>query len=300
MSAKPVRFDNRVAIVTGSGRGLGREHALLLGRLGASVVVNSMTAATAQSTADDITRAGGKATVHIGSVADKAVADALVKKAIDTFGRVDIVINNAGYAEYLPFESLSHAQLTDMLNTHIGGAFNVTQAAWPHMQKQKYGRVVMISSHAIFGMAYNTTYSPAKLGVVGLAKSLACEGKPHNIHVNAVATTGYSPSVEKNTKDEQMKSFLQQNMPPSEPARMVAWLSHEDCVANGEVFGAQGRVATKIFLAETHGFQGSRDGDWSVETIRDNWDQIVHEDGYHVYASTEELGNDLFKRIAGA
>lgn len=299
MSANPVRFDNRVAIVTGSGRGLGREHALLLGSLGASVVVNSMTATTAQSTADDITRAGGKAIVHLGSVADKTVADALVKKAIDTFGRIDIIINNAGYAEYLPFEKISHEQMTAMLDTHIGGAFNVTQAAWPHMQKQKYGRVVMISSHTMFGMSLNTTYSAAKLGLVGFTKSLACEGKPYNIHVNAVATTGFTPSVEKNT-DEQTKGFLQKYMPASEPARLVVWVSHEDCDANGEVFGAQARVATKIFLAETHGFQGSRDGDWTVETIRDNWDQIVNEDGYHVHTSTEKLGEDLFKRIGGA
>lgn len=300
MSTKPVRFDNRVAIVTGSGRGLGREHALLLGSLGASVVVNSMTAGTAQKTADDIIEAGGKAVIHIGSVSDKSVADGLVKKTIDTFGRVDIIINNAGYGEYLPFEGFTHEQLTDMLNTHIGGAFNVTHAAWPHLQKQKYGRVVMISSHAMFGMTYNTTYSAAKLGIVGLAKSLACEGGPHNIHVNAVATSGYTPSAEKNITDEQMKGFIQQYMPASEPAKMVAWLSHEDCTANGDVFGAQGRIVTRIFLAETSGFQGPRDGGWSVETIRDNWAKIVDEKDYKAYTSGEEVGQDVFKRLASA
>src|SRR5262249_12630983 len=105
MSQTPLRFDNRVAIVTGSGRGLGREYALLLGPLGAAVVVNSKTPPTAEKTAKDIVDAGGKAIVHVGSVADRAVADALVKKAVDTFGRIDIVINNAGFTKPVAFES---------------------------------------------------------------------------------------------------------------------------------------------------------------------------------------------------
>lgn len=177
--SKQVRFDNRVAIVSSSGRGLGRQHALLLSRLGASVVVNSTTISTAQATVDDIVKAGGKAIAYVGSVSDPSVAEAMVKKAIDTFGRIDIVVNNAGIFDPKPFEQTTLAGFRDMLAIHVEGSYNLTHAVWPHMQKQKYGRIVMITSHTVFGMAGSTIYAAAKLAVVGLAKSLAVEGQPH-------------------------------------------------------------------------------------------------------------------------
>ncbi|KAM5353472.1 hypothetical protein ACJ41O_000122 [Fusarium nematophilum] len=296
--SSPLRFDNRVAIVTGSGRGLGREYALLLGRLGASVVVNSVTRATTQTTVDDIVKAGGRAVPYVGSVADRAVADGIVQKAIDTFGRIDIVVNNAGLGEVLPFESFTPAQLWDMLGLHVGGAFNVTQAAWPHMQKQKYGRVVMIASHAMFGLAMNTTYATAKMALVGLGKSLAVEGKAHNIFVNSIATSGFTPSVQKNIQDEGMQALIKQYMPASEVAPAVLWLVHEDSEVNGETFGAAGRVVTRIFFAETDGFQGSAGGEWSIETVRDNWDKIVDEKNFTIHTNSDNIGPAIFQRLS--
>jgi NAD(P)-dependent dehydrogenase (short-subunit alcohol dehydrogenase family) len=299
MSSKQIRFDNRVAIVSGSGRGLGRQHALLLGRLGASVVVNSTRISTAQATVDDIVKAGGKAVAYVGSVADPTHAEAMVKKAIDEFGRVDIVVNNAGTLEPAPFEQTTLAGLRDQLAIHVEGSFNLTHAAWPHMQKQKYGRIVMITSHSVFGMAAYTTYAAAKLAVVGLAKSLAVEGKPHGILVNSVSTSGFTDTVERVLGgDKDLQGFMKANLPDSEPAPLVAWLTHEDFKATGEVFGAQGRVATRIFLAETKGFQGSREAAWDVETIRDNWDQVVDEKDHVVHNDGSQVGPILFQRLS--
>ncbi|KAL1875241.1 bifunctional hydroxyacyl-CoA dehydrogenase/enoyl-CoA hydratase fox2 [Diaporthe australafricana] len=298
-SSKQIRFENRVAIVSGSGRGLGRQHALLLGRLGASVVVNSTTASTSQGTVDDIVKAGGKAIAYVGSVADPTHAEAMVKKAIDTFGRIDIIVNNAGTFGPKPFEQTTVAELRDMLAVHVEGSYNLTHAAWPHMQKQKYGRVVMITSHSVFGMAGSSTYAAAKLAVVGLAKTLAVEGQPHGILVNAVGTTGFTDTVAKTPGiDKGVQEFMKANLPDSEPARLVVWLTHEDSKVTGEVLGAQGRVASRVFLAETKGFQGSREGAWDVETIRDNWDQVVDEKDHVVHTDGSQIGPILFGRLS--
>lgn len=298
-SSNQIRFNDRVAIVSGSGRGLGRQHALLLGRLGASVVVNSTQISTAQATVDDIINAGGKAVAYVGSVADPAHAEGMVNKAIDEFGRIDIVVNNAGSIKLAPFEQTTLAGLREMLSIHVEGSYNLTHAAWPHMQKQNYGRVVMVTSHSVFGMEDYSLYAAAKLAVVGLAKSIAAEGKAHGILVNAVGTTGFTDSVKQNLSgNDFLQNFMKANLPDDEPARLVAWLAHEDFKATGEVFGAQGRVATKIFLAETKGFQGSRDTAWDVETIRDNWDQVVDEKEHVVHIDGSQVGTVLFQRLS--
>lgn len=295
--SEQIRFDNRVAIVSGSGRGLGRQHALLLGRLGASVVVNSTKISTAQATVDDIVKAGGKAVAYVGSVADPTHAEAMVKKAINEFGRIDIVINNAGTADTAPFEQTTLAEMREYLAVHVEGAYNLTHAAWPHMKKQKYGRVIMITSHTIWGLEGFALYAAAKLGVVGLAKSLAVEGKPHGILVNSVATTGFTDTSVKNT-DENMQGFMKVNLPAIDTAPLVVWLTHEDFQATGEVFGAQGRITTRIFLAETKGFQGSREAAWDIETIRDNWDQVIDEEDHIVHNDGSSVGNILFQRLS--
>ncbi|KAL0932164.1 uncharacterized protein CTRU02_213117 [Colletotrichum truncatum] len=297
-TSNSIRFNDRVAIVTGSGRGLGRQYALLLGALGASVVVNSTTPHTTQATVNDIVNAGGKAVACVGSVSDESVAKALVDKAIDAFGRIDIIINNAGVYEAMPFEQTTSASLRDLLAIHVEGSYNLTRAAWPHMQKQKYGRVLMITSHSVFGMPGTSLYAAAKLAVVGLAKTLAVEGEAYNIHVNAVATTAFTEAVDKNLPNDEMRELMKKALPVAEPAPPVVWLTHEDCKVNGEVFGAQGRIVSRILLAETKGFQGLRRNEWMVETIRDNWDQVIDEKEYVVHTNGNNIGTILFGRLS--
>lgn len=299
MSASPLRFDGRVAIVTGSGRGLGREYALLLARLGAAVVVNSTTKETAQDTLEEILKSGGKAIAHVGSVADRAVADAMVEAVVKSFGRVDIVINNAGGTDTTLFEDSLASDFWDMLQVHIGGAWNVTQAAWPYMKKQKYGRVIMTLSLMMFGMQTQSAYGTAKMGLMGLTKALALEGKGHNIHVNALAPSGYTPQVERSLPNEQVRNEMKKFLPAAEVAPPLLWLLHEECNVNGESLSAQGRLVARIFLAETPGFHGSANEDWSLENVRDNWEKVVEETGYTVPTDMRESGPEMFARVTG-
>ncbi|KAM0326624.1 hypothetical protein ACHAQA_006493 [Verticillium albo-atrum] len=299
MSGNTLDFTGQVAIVTGSGRGLGREYALLLARLGASVVVNSTSAGTADPTVQEINDAGGKAISYIGSVADRASADGLVQTAIESFGRIDIVINNAGYGNPTLFEDISEASLWDIFHVHVGGSWNVTQAAWPHMKKQKYGRVVMITSGMMFGGATSTSYSAAKLALVGFAKSLALEGKEHGILVNTVATYGYSPGAAKAIQNDQVLDAMKAYMPAADIAPGVLWLAHKDFEATGQSFGVAGRLMTEIFLAETHGFMGSKDETWGLENIKDGWSEVTDKNDYAIPTDAAVFGPLLLQRLSG-
>lgn len=299
MSASPLRFDGRVAIVTGSGRGLGREYALLLARLGAAVVINSTKEETARETLNEIIESGGKAIAHIGNVGDRATADAMVQAAVDSFGRIDIVINNAGITNTTFFEDLSAPDFWNMLDVHIGGSWNVTQAAWPYMKKQRYGRVIMTTSLMMLGMETQSAYGTAKMGLLGLTKAIALEGIEHNIHVNSLAPSGYTPLAERTLQNEQVLNEMKKFMPAAEVAPTVLWLAHEDCMVNGESFTAQGRLVSRLFLAETPGFHGSATGDWNLEVVRDNWDKVVEETGYTVPTDMRESGPKMFARVVG-
>ncbi|RKK70021.1 hypothetical protein BFJ69_g12215 [Fusarium oxysporum] len=300
MSSDRLRFDNRVAIVTGSGRGLGREHALLLGRLGAAVVVNSTTQATADKTVQEIINAGGKAVSHVGSVVNRDVADALVEKAITTFGRVDIVINNAGFAKQTLFESTTDVFFTEMMDVHVRGSFNVTQAAWPHMKKEKYGRIIMITSHWIFGKEEQSIYAAAKFALIGLTKTLCIEGKEYNISVNAVATAGFTDQIVANTEANQGQELMKQFVPAAQASPAIVWLVHEDCKVTGETVGAMGKIVSRIFVAETHGFQGAAGEEWTPETVRDNWSKVDDGKEFGIWKSTDEMGAAVFPRLMGA
>ncbi|RSL61499.1 hypothetical protein CEP51_013619 [Fusarium floridanum] len=245
----------------------------------AAVAINSTTASTAEATAKEITDASGEAVVHIGSVADREVAHAIVKAAIDNFGRIDIVINNADGADGGDFDQTSDDKLWNMLGIHVGGSWNVTQAAWPQMKSQKFGRVIMIASPVMFGSAQQSTYGAAKLALMGLAKSIAIEGKEHNILVNTVAPMAYTPGSAAFVTDDQTKAFMEAGMPARDVAQTVAWL------------------VTRIFLAEGRGYFGPADQDWTVESVRDNWDKVVDETEFTISTDMAEFSPKIFQRL---
>ncbi|KAH7193963.1 uncharacterized protein B0J16DRAFT_336300 [Fusarium flagelliforme] len=298
VSSGPLRFDGRVAIVTGSGRGLGREYALLLAQLGASVAVNSITPATTQQTVDDITKAGGKAIACVGDVSDNNVAESIVAKTIDAYGRIDIVINNAGISESLTIEQVTHEQFWKMLNVHVGGAFNITKAAWPHMKKQQFGRVIMMLSGMMFGMPTHVSYGTAKMALLGLARALATDGKHHNILVNSVCPSGLTDLAAKHIQDQGVLTFMRNYMPAVENAPPVLWLAHEDSNVNGENFNFGGRLMSRIFIGETGGYLGSRDVDWTIETVRDNWDKVMDIEKFDLVPDVATFGSRQFERVS--
>jgi NAD(P)-dependent dehydrogenase (short-subunit alcohol dehydrogenase family) len=194
-------FDGRVAVVTGAGRGIGRGYALLLGRRGAKVVVNDLGGSTkgtghdpgpAQDVADQIIKAGGTAIADSSDVSSVEGGQRVVEAAVNEFGRVDVVVNNAGNVIYGAMPEIDVSVLEAILAVHVRGTFNVTKAAWPHMVAQNYGRVVLTGSTGMFGMYDNLSYATAKAGMIGLAQALTVNAGDHDIKVNVIAPNAWT------------------------------------------------------------------------------------------------------------
>ncbi|KAL1110212.1 hypothetical protein AAG570_008289 [Ranatra chinensis] len=243
-----LRFDGRVALVTGAGAGLGKAYALLLAERGALVIVNDLgggkhgdgkSSMAADKVVDEIIKKGGKAVADYNSVVD---GEKVVKTALENFGRIDIVINNAGILRDKSFARISDADW-DMINSvHLKGAFKITQAAWPHFRKQNYGRVIMTSScSGLYGNFGQANYSAAKMALIGLSNTLAIEGKKNNIHCNVIVPTAASRLTENILPPD-----LFAELKPELIAPVVAWLCHEDCGDNGVVIESSAGWAAKF------------------------------------------------------
>ncbi len=238
-----IRFDNRVAIVTGAGNGLGRAHALLLASRGAKVVVNDPGGArdgkggdhsAADKVVGEIKTMGGQAVANYDSVAERASAANIVKTAVDAFGTVDIVVNNAGILRDKSFPNMTMDDYEFVVKVHLLGSVYVTHAAWPIMREKTYGRVVMTSSNSgIYGNFGQTNYSAAKLAVVGLMNTLRLEGQKYNIFVNSIA-----PVAGTRMTEDLMPPEVVAKMKPELVSPMVAYLCSEQCQHTGEIFAA--------------------------------------------------------------
>ena len=270
-----LRFDGRVAVITGAGRGLGRAYALLLASRGAKVVVNdlgvSMTGdGTAEQPADDvvaeIVAAGGEAVANTDSVATPEGGRAIVECALDTYGQADIVIHNAGNVRRSPLAEMSYEDFESVLGVHLRGGFHVVREAFPHMCKAGYGRLVMTSSiNGLYGNAQAANYSLAKAGLIGLSNVAALEGAEYGVKSNVIipaAVTRMSEGVD-TSKFPRME--------PGMVAPTVGWLAHESCSVSGEMYiAAAGRVA-RAYAAESRGVY---DADWSIERVAEQIDKI--------------------------
>ncbi|MDP9386984.1 MAG: SDR family NAD(P)-dependent oxidoreductase [Actinomycetota bacterium] len=294
-----LRFDDRVAVITGAGRGLGREHALLLAARGAKVVVNDVGASVAGEGADgepatrtarEIEDLGGVAVPDASDVATPGGGEAAVRTALDTFGRVDIVVNNAGILRDKAFHNLTPDLVDPLVDVHLKAAFWVTRPAWAHMRQQGYGRVVCTtSSSGVLGNFGQSAYGAAKAGMVGLTRVLALEGARHGIRVNAVAP------VARTRMTEELLGPAAERLHPGLVSPVVAWLCHEDCPVSGEVFSVGGGRVARFFVGLT---PGHFDADLTPESVRDHVDAIRAEEGYTVPASlTDELAG-LFRRLS--
>jgi len=281
-----LRFDGRVAIVTGAGRGIGRAYARLLAARGASVVVNDLggsmegegtDAGPAADAVAEIEAAGGAAAASTDDVSTPDGAAALVETAVERFGRIDVLVNNAGIMRWAGMPEVDAEQLAQHLAVHVGGSFNTTRAAWPHMVEQQYGRIVMTTSTGMFGLPANTAYATAKAGVVGLTRSVNAAGKKHGIKINLIAPAAFTRMAAQADDG----GAAEARMPPDFVAPMVAYLAHEDCPVSGEIYTAGAGRFARLFIASTDGYV-HRDGEPTVEDVVEHWAAINDETGYFV------------------
>ncbi len=289
-----IDFQNRVAIVTGAGRGLGAEHAKLLASRGAAVIVNDPGVGTdgtegEQRPADEVVAAikdaGGAAVADYGSVSDPAAAEAMVDTAVDEYGRIDIVINNAGILRDKAFHNLEWDNLHAVLDVHLKGAFYVTRPAFRLMREQGYGRIVMTSSASgLLGNFGQANYGAAKMGLVGLMNVLAIEGAKNDIKVNAIAPVAGTRMT------QELLGPLADKLEPALVSPVVAYLASEACDVTGEVYSVAGGTVSRMFVGLTQGWfkHPDNDGALTPEDVEENLDSIRDEADYLVPATNQE------------
>jgi NAD(P)-dependent dehydrogenase (short-subunit alcohol dehydrogenase family) len=269
-------FEGKVAIVTGAGGGLGRCHALELARRGARVVVNDLGGAmdgtggssdAAMAVVEEIKAAGGEAIANGGSVSDRQGAKSMVKSAMDAWGRVDVLINNAGILRDKTFSKMELQDFQIVLDVHLMGSVYVTKEVWPIMREQNYGRIVMTTSPSgLYGNFGQTNYGAAKLGLVGFMNTLKIEGAKNNIHTNAIAPVAATRMTENLIPGEAQKALGPELVTPA-----VVYLCTEDA-PNGVIMQAQGGRFSVACIVESAGVNLGADA--TVEDIAENYAKI--------------------------
>jgi NAD(P)-dependent dehydrogenase (short-subunit alcohol dehydrogenase family) len=304
MTVPDMRFDGRVAIITGAGGGLGRSHALELAARGCKILVNDLggsldgsgaSSSAAQRVVDEIVALGGQAAPNHDSVATPEGGQAIVSAALAAFGQVDIVVNNAGILRDKAFHKMDPTMIDLVIDVHLKGAFYVSQPAFRLMREQGYGRIINTSSASgLFGNFGQANYGAAKAGLAGLIRVLALEGAGHGIKANAIAPIAATRMT------EGILGELATQVSPESVSPLVAYLAHEDCSVSGNVYSVAGGRIARIFVAETEGVV-LRDN--TAEAVRDHLgaiDQVEDGQGYHQPASLEAETTIIAKALADA
>jgi NAD(P)-dependent dehydrogenase (short-subunit alcohol dehydrogenase family) len=284
-----IKFDGRVAVITGAGGGLGKTYALDLASRGASVVVNDLGgkadgtgggSSMADQTVKEINEAGGKAVANYDSVATPDGGKAIIQTALDNFGKVDILINNAGILRDKSFLKLEPKDLEAVIDVHLKGAFFVSQPAFASMKENGYGRIVMASSGAgIFGNFGQSNYGAAKMGLVGLMNVLAVEGAKYDIKVNTIAP------IAKTRLTEDLLGPMADALDPNFVTPLVTYLSSEKCELTHEIFDVGGGKYSRVFVGLAKGWIAPAGKMPKAEDIFDNIDLIREQEGYSVPTS---------------
>lgn len=289
-----IRYDGRVAVITGAGGGLGKTYALELARRGAKVVVNDLGGKTdgtgaghsmADQVVDEIKRGGGEAVANYDSVSTPEGGEAIIQAALDAFGTVDVVINNAGILRDKTFAKLTPEELGLVLDVHLKGAFYVSQPAFRVMKDKGYGRLLFTSSAAgIFGNFGQSNYGAAKMGLVGLMHVLAVEGAKYNIRSNAIAPTARTRMT------EDLLGPLAPLLDPDAVTPLVVYLCSERCELTHEIFSVGGGRFARVFIGLTPGWVAPAGAKPSAEDVEAHIEQIRDPSGYTIPANiTDEL-----------
>ncbi|XP_075981533.1 peroxisomal multifunctional enzyme type 2-like [Anticarsia gemmatalis] len=295
-----LRFDGRVAVVTGAGGGLGKAYALLLGSRGAKVVVNDLGGARdgvgksnfADAVVQEIKDKGGVAVADYNNVIE---GEKIIKTAIDNFGRIDILINNAGILRDKSFTKMSDQDWDLIQAVHLKGAYKTTHAAWEYFRKQKFGRVIMTSSNAgLFGNFGQANYSAAKLGLVGFANTLALEGAKYNIKVNTIVPTAASRLTEDILPPDMFEA-----MKPELIAPVVAYMSHESFQESGAIIDSTLGYASKAHLVRSQGtpLKNKPSDPVTIESVQENWSKVVDMKGAEHLDKIADVTIDLVQKL---
>ncbi|MDF2901527.1 MAG: 3-oxoacyl-ACP reductase [Phenylobacterium sp.] len=297
-----IRFDGKVAIVTGAGGGLGRQHALELARRGAKVVVNDLggsvdgsggSSAAADAVVAEIKAAGGEAISNGSSVTDDAGVALMVKQAMDTWGRIDILIANAGILRDKSFSKMELADFELVVNVHLMGTVKPVKAVWEIMKEQNYGRIVVTtSSSGMYGNFGQSNYGAAKLGIIGFMNTIKLEGQKNNIHINAI-----SPVAATRMTENLMPPAVLEKLKPEYVTPGVVYLASEEAPTGAILTAGAGAFAlSRIY--ETEGVYLG-EGGLSVEEVRDNWAKISDPEGQQAYVNGGEQSGKFFRKLQG-
>lgn len=297
-----IRFDGKVAIVTGAGGGLGRQHALELARRGAKVVVNDLggsvdgsggSSAAADAVVAEIKAAGGEAISNGSSVTDDAGVALMVKQAMDAWGRIDILIANAGILRDKSFSKMEMSDFELVVNVHLMGTVKPVKAVWEIMKEQNYGRIVVTtSSSGMYGNFGQSNYGAAKLGIIGFMNTIKLEGQKNNIHINAI-----SPVAATRMTENLMPAPVLEKLKPEYVTPGVVYLASEEAPTGAILTAGAGAFAmSRIY--ETEGVYLG-EGGLSVEEVRDNWAKISDPAGQQAYVNGGEQSGKFFRKLQG-
>jgi NAD(P)-dependent dehydrogenase (short-subunit alcohol dehydrogenase family) len=298
-----VTFDGKVAVITGAGGGLGRSHALLLAERGARIVVNDLGgnadgtgagSSPAELVVKEIVEAGGEAVASFDSVATPEGGEAIIQTALDAFGTVDIVINNAGILRDKSFAKIEPADFDILLDVHLRGAFHVSQPAFKVMKANGFGRFVHTTSAAgLFGNFGQGNYAAAKTGLVGLSNVLAIEGAKANITSNVIAP------IAKSRLTEDLLGPLADALEPGLVSPLVAYLVSPSCTVSHEIFSVGGGKIARVFLGLTPGWFAGKGNEFTPEDVAANLEQIRDTTGFSIPGSLTDETMSLISTING-